>query len=271
MTHEEAIARMLAEYPPLPERATCDGFKAGRADARCEGIAVSCALTINGIRAAAHAGANLILVHEPSFYTHADQTDWLKDNAVYRAKSDLLARHGIAVWRNHDHMHNARPDEIMQGVLAALQWSDYAMDDPDLRCPCRVALPPTTVREVAARLRDRMQLRTGRIVGNLDAMVSSVVFCGHIFPSWDARERDQTLLLSRDDVDLLIAFEMIDWTAAAYARDAAELGLNKAIIQPGHFVAEEPGMRWLAARLEKQFAGELPVFFIPSGDPYCFL
>ena len=131
-------------------------------------------------------------------------------------------------------------------------------------------IPETTLRALAQHLKDRLHLSTGRIVGNPDARVSRIAFCGHIFPSWNAQEREPTLLASRDDVDVLIPGEIIDWTVVSYIRDAAQLGMHKALIQTGHFNLEEPGMQYMAEKLAG-LVPELPVQFIPSGDPYYFV
>ena len=53
-------------------------------------------------------------------------------------------------------------------------------------------------------------------------------------------------------------------------RDAAQLGRNKAIIQVGHFNWEEPGMKYLAEKIQRQNP-ELAVHFVPSGDAYQFV
>ena len=265
MTHQDVISRLLASYAPLPFLKSCDGYKYGDPNGQCTGVATSCALTVDVIREAARLGCNLIVVHEPCFYTHMDDTEWLADDPVYRDKTALMDAHGMAVWRDHDHMHAHRPDEIMTGVLQELGWDIYAEADPR-----RVTQPETTLGELVRHLAERLHLRTGRVVGNMDARVSRIAFCGHIFPSWDEKERDKTLLLARDDVDVLIPGELIDWTTVEYARDAAQLGRNKAIIQVGHFNWEEPGMKFLAEKIRRQNP-ELTVHFIPSGDAYQFI
>ena len=269
MTHNEVISRILATYKPVEFQETCDGFKYGNPEEECTGIVTTCQLTVQVIREAARLKSNLVIVHEPSFYTHNDDTQWLAGNPVFEAKKKLLDDNRIVVWRDHDHMHRAMdPDEIMQGVIRELGWMDYVVDGYE-RPLRKVCIPPTTLRELVAFLQEKLHLNTGRVVGNMDAVVSNIVFASHVFPTWDDRERNHTLLLSREDVDVLIPGELIDWSVTEYARDAEQLGLNKAIIQTGHFSWEEPGMIWLARRLDALFS-ELPVTFVRSGDPYHF-
>lgn len=269
MTHQQVIDRLLETYAPLPFENSCDGFKAGDPKACCNGIATTCVLTPNVLREAIDRGLNLIVVHEPSFFTHDDDTDWLAGNPVYERLMQEMAAKQVAVWRNHDHMHASRPDEIMIGVLRTLGWEQYAQQAA-YGFRQLVEIPETTLRELAQHLKECLHLSTGRIVGNPEARVSRIAFCGHVFPSWNAQEREPTLLASRDDVDVLIPAEIIDWTVVTYIRDAMQIGMNKALIQAGHFNLEEPGMQYMAEKLSG-LVPEVPVHFIPSGDPYFFV
>jgi len=73
--------------------------------------------------------------------------------------------------------------------------------------------------------------------------------------------------LRRDDVEVLIVGEAREWETVEYVRDAAAQGKRKALILLGHVISEEPGMencaRWL-----RTFITEVPVEFIPAGDPF---
>lgn len=268
MTHQQIINRLLATYAPLPFENTCDGFKAGDPQKDCSGIATTCVLSPNVLNEAIQKGCNLIIVHEPSFFTHDDTTDWLSCNIVYEKLLQIISSHNMAVWRNHDHMHASPRDEIMIGVIKALGWEKY--EDPNAEnLWAKVTIPPTTLHDLVQHLKSCLHLSTGRVVGNPDAIVSHIAFCGHIFPSWNRQERDPTMLACRDDIDVLIPGEIIDWTVVPYIRDAAQFGINKALIQVGHFNLEEPGMQYMAEKLTT-LVPELPVHFIPSGDPYYF-
>lgn len=267
MKQSEVLQRILDTYEPLPFDDTCDTVKFGEGDRECTGIVTSCALTVEVIREAIHLGANLIIVHEPCFYTHEDRIDWLADNTVFNAKTRLLREHGILVWRNHDHMHHNKPDEIFLGMVQALGWEKY-LQEADFAHFGYYVIPPVTLAEAANHIARSLHVRGGRMVGNPNALVSRLAFCGHIFPSWNQEEQKNTNILARDDVDVLIALESIDWTTVGYARDASQLGLNKAIIHSGHFLSEEPGMNFLASKLSKLFDGLFSVTFVPSGDPW---
>ena len=68
-------------------------------------------------------------------------------------------------------------------------------------------------------------------------------------------------------VDVLLVLESREWEAAEYVRDAVAAGEKKALIQLPHEGGEEVGMeecaRWL-----RPFVPEVPVDFIPAGDPF---
>jgi hypothetical protein len=79
-------------------------------------IATTFMATVDVIHRAAEAGVNLIITHEPTWFTGMDGTDWLAEDEVYRAKKALIEPDNIAIWRFHDHMHMAKED----GIFAAL-------------------------------------------------------------------------------------------------------------------------------------------------------
>ena len=81
--------------------------------------------TVSVIQRAIAFGANFIIAHEPTFYNHTDDVSWLQNDPVYRYKADLLKKHNIAIWRNHDYIHALQPDGVVTGVVAQLGWQQY--------------------------------------------------------------------------------------------------------------------------------------------------
>ena len=124
MKNRDVVEKILAYHPVLPGYQGCDEWKCGDPEAECTGIVTALVPTMDIIRKTAELGANLLIVHEPIFYTSADKGGWYEDfpNAVYDEKRALLDRCGIAVWRDHDHMHAHQPDGIFTGVLKHLGW-----------------------------------------------------------------------------------------------------------------------------------------------------
>ncbi len=268
MKIKEVIESILNYHPQLGNSITCDGYRCGNEQDEVTGIVTTCCASVDVIRQAIRMGANLIICHEPVFYSHYDPTDWLEGkNHVFDAKKKLCTENGIAIWRDHDHIHARHPDGINEGIMKELGWEQYLIGDPDR--PSHFHIPQTTVRTLALMLKEKVQLNGVRIVGNLDAQVSYVMLYYHILANGD--DFIPTELLNRDDVDVLIPGEMVDWTTASYARDAGQLGMKKAIINIGHFNMEELGMKYAATWISKLINNCVPVTFVPSADMYQFL
>ncbi|GAC1406597.1 MAG: hypothetical protein NVSMB52_20140 [Chloroflexota bacterium] len=59
--------------------------------------------------------------------------------------------------------------------------------------------------------------------------------------------------LDQFDADVVITDECPEWETFAYAHDANELGIKRAIIAVGHQPSEEPGMEHLTVWLRQRF------------------
>ena len=269
MKISEIIDKLEAYHGPLePERRTCDIVQYGDPDQVCTGIVLSCCPTAEVIRKAAELGCNLIIGHEPLFNDGWDETDWLQDNCVYQAKKQLLDRLGIVVYRDHDHIHNHRPDGIFSGLAKMLGWEQY-QETENYFPGTAYHLPPTTVRAVAEHVAHTMQIDGIRIIGDPEMPVERVAIVGHFFGTdWD---RQNIQLIEKMNCDLIIPGEVIDWTIGEYVQDANTLGIRRALLNVGHFNLEEPGMRYMAQWLPKVLACDLPIHFVQSGNSFGWL
>jgi putative NIF3 family GTP cyclohydrolase 1 type 2 len=237
---------------------TVDTFKAGDPATPVKGIVTTFAATHDVLVRAAASGKNLVVTHEPTFYEHREETGPIEGNAVLQAKRALLKQHGLVVWRFHDLVHCRQPDGIDEGMIQALGWQKQLRPG----APPTFVVPATTVRALAGALRRKLDARAVRVVGKLQARVTRVAF---LAGASDAA--DQIRLLARDDVEVLVAGESREWETVEYARDAVAQGQNKALILLGHVPSEERGME-AAARWLRSFIREVPVEFIPAGDPF---
>lgn len=79
MKNREVVERILAYHPNLPNYDGCDNWKCGDPEAECTGIVTALVPTVNVIRETARLGANLLIVHEPTFYTSQDGPGWFED------------------------------------------------------------------------------------------------------------------------------------------------------------------------------------------------
>ncbi len=285
MKKQEVIDRILAYHPQLPDYRGCDDWKAGDRDSQCTGVATALSPTMNVIRRTAELGANLIVVHEPTFYTSLDEPGWFEDfpNQVYEEKQRLLEEHGISVWRDHDHMHAHDPDGIFTGVLKYMGWAENARAEASDASPFShflVDIPETTVEELCRSIKETLGLNGLRYVGDPAARVKSLALVGHLYPMGGrALRRDgkpkeysvQIIDTLERKADVILPGEVIDWTVLSYVRDAAQQGRAKAVINMGHFNWEELGMRYAQEWLSRLLEERLPVTYVPSGDMYRYI
>jgi putative NIF3 family GTP cyclohydrolase 1 type 2 len=260
VTVQEAIDRIVARVPGTPRANSVDTLKTGRGDAAVTGIVTTFMATVPVLRRAAALGANLVITHEPTFYNHLDQTDWLAADPVHQAKRRLIDEHGIAVFRFHDYWHQHRPDGILYGVLRDLGWKQYATPgDPRV-----LDLPAAPLADLAVAMKERLGITNPvRIVGDPRLVCRRV---GILVGAWGGRPQI-SLLSQRPDLDVLIVGEAAEWETPEYVRDAAALGRRVALLVLGHAASEEAGMKYLAEWLADVLPGVLATHVL-AGDPF---
>ena len=259
-TIQQIIDHILSKTPYDAAQDTVDTVKTGDPSQPLRGIATTFMASYEVIEQAIAAGANLIITHEPTFYNHLDATDWLARDPVYAAKRKLIDEHGLVIWRFHDYWHRHQPDGIMTGMLRALGWQEYA----DAEWPYFFSLPPTTLEDLIAQLKAKLDIPMLRVVGQPGTVCRrAALLVGAI------GGRPQIEILGRDDIDVLICGEINEWEINEYTRDAIQLGRAKALIVTGHAPSEEAGMAWLADWLREQIA-DVPIAHVPSGNSLRF-
>lgn len=178
------------------------------------------------------------------------------DDPVFQAKMDFIREHNMVVWRFHDYWHMTEPDGIFVGVVRAFDWEQYRQGEQQI-----FEIPATNLKGLATELGTKFNTSTIRVVGSPDMQISRV----GILPGAYGM-RPQVQMLRESDIDVLIVGESAEWEAVEYVRDGLEAGIAKALIVMGHADSEEPGMKYCAEWLD-QFINEVPVTFIPAGNP----
>ena len=282
MKISEVVEKILEYHPHLEGYEGCDDYKCGDPRQECTGVVTALTPNISVIRKAIELGSNLIVVHEPTFYTSDDGPGWFEEfpNEIYEKKRALLDEHGIVVWRDHDHMHAHNPDSIFTGVLKYLDWQDKARVDSDtgLFSHFLVDIEETSLRNLCEYLIDKIGINGARIIGDPESRVSRIAFVGHLYPQ-DYRKKDgsrgeysvKVIETLEKQADVIIPGEVIDWTVLSYVRDAVDLGKNKAVINIGHFNGEELGMKYMKDWLSELVENKVEVTYVPSGDMYGFV
>lgn len=257
-TMQNILDRIKAKFGNEWAKTTVDTVKAGDPSKPVTGITVTMFPTLELLKQSAAEKRNLIICHEPCFYNHMDQLGPLEKDDVQMAKLKFIEENGLVVFRFHDHSHRLKPDGILAGMIDVLKWKEYQRKDE----PKTFDLPTTTIGALAKELKEKTKAAAVRIVGDKDTPCSKIAMSPGA-----AGYLTHILLLQRDDVEVLIVGEAREWETVEYVRDAQSAGKKKALIILGHNVSEEEGMnyctRWLS-----EFVKEVPVKFVPSGDPF---
>lgn len=260
VTARQLIDRIKQQTAVTLPANTVDTFKAGNPDAPVKGIAVTMMATLDELERAAQSGNNLIITHEPTFYGHLDETAQLEkqNDAVLSAKQKFITEHQLIVWRFHDGWHARKPDGILLGMTKALGWEKYQnATEPHL-----FILPETTVGDLASLVKQKLDIRLFRVVGDSALKITKVAFIPGA-----AGSAKQIQALERDDVEALLIGETPEWETVEYVADATTAGKRKALLILGHIPSEQAGMEECTTWL-RSFISEVPVTFVPAKEPF---
>jgi putative NIF3 family GTP cyclohydrolase 1 type 2 len=245
-----------------------DGFKAGDPSTAVKGIATTAMATLDVLKEAAKANANLILTYEPTFFGRADGRTpgtaapgrgpglSIADDAVFKAKREWIEKNGLVVFRLRDHWLARKESDMVTALAGTLGWSNRLKSDDVL-----YEVPAATAEQTVSRIRSRLNLRAGlRAVGDRKAVVRRVlIHPGSMTPS---------IMWQRySEVDMIVVGEVREWENTHYAADIFTAGEKRALVTVGRVVSEDPGMRACADWL-KTVIKEIPARWIGAGDPY---
>jgi len=254
-----AVVQRIKDHVGIPWRAqTVDAIVAGRPDTPVRGVATTMMATLDVVQRAAAAGRNLVITHEPTFYSHLDTTDTLAQDPSYQFKAAFLREHDMAVFRFHDHWHAMRPDGIALGMARELGWEKHA----DAARSREFTFSGIPLQELAGQIRRALGIRTMRVVGDPSLRVTRVAASWGYFTFNPAN-----LAINRPDVDLFVVGETREWETVEHVQDLIASGRKKALIVLGHVVSEQAGMKYCAEWL-KGFVPEVPTEFIAAAEPF---
>ena len=259
MKASELMNELFALAKPFDTSRTCDTCKAGDPDVPLTRVAVSMFATPDVVRQAKEFGAELLIVHEPTYYSHMDVHT---EDPIECEKRRFIEESGVTVWRYHDHPHHTAPDIIAEGEMKYMEL-DGDVEWTDIFDLVRVHLrKPMTPRELAAHLEEKLDIAHLRICGAADAPCTEVSGMfgtpGGVFDE-----------LKREGSEIVMTGEACEWMLGEYARDAAQLGHKKALIIMGHIGSERDGMR-LTEEIVKRLHPELETRYIECGEVYTY-
>lgn len=268
MKVKQIIDEIINKFGGIKFEQTCDQLMSGSFETEVTGVVTTFMATVDVIKQAIDCGANFIITHEPTYYTGLDQTEWLKGDPVYLQKKRLLEDNGIAIWRFHDHMHAAPTDLIYDGLLKEIGWKDYLIKG--LKFPHCYEIPEMSLKELCGFFKEKLEMDVIQIVGSPDTKCRRVgILVGGGSLGLGVEEMPM-ILMKEQNLDVIVCGDIIEWTLCPYIRDAAALGMNKAMLVLGHERSEEAGMKYMAEWLVPMLK-DIPVHFIDAKEPFKYL
>ncbi|NIJ53613.1 Nif3-like dinuclear metal center hexameric protein [Dyadobacter arcticus] len=260
MTVGKIMALVMKEGNLSPINDTVDTLKSGNADQTVTGIVTTMFATVTVIEEAAKRNANFIIAHEPTFYNHRDNPDWVKNNQVVKKKQELLEKHKIAVWRFHDYCHSLKPDAVSYGVAKKANWISYYKTGSRI-----LTIPSIGLGDLVKHLKTSLGITQLRVIGDLNQKCEKIA----LLPGASGGV-SHVSVVEAEKPDVLIVGEVSEWETAEYIRDGRLLGNKTALIILGHSVSEEPGMDYFVDWLQPKIP-DVKVTHIASGDPFKWL
>lgn len=260
----------------IEEETTRDKILYGDPNKECTGIVTTIYASIDVIKKAHELGANLIISHEALLWNRGDKKDWLEQsqNKTYLEKKKLMDDYGIVVWRCHDYIHSGIPygddyiDGIFYGLAKETGW-DNAKINKDVSGALYLECEETTPRQIGDIIKKKWNLNGLKCIGNMDAKVKKVMVCGHVKEGGDSNSLIERV--DKEDINLLLPLELIDFTLTEYIKDSGQLGMNRAILAAGHFNLEEPGMKYMINWLDDAIKTHIDAHYVQAGDMYTYM
>ena len=234
-----------------------EGRRFGPPNADITGVFLCFKPTLEAIDAAHAAGCNLIVTHEelnfPPLYSGARIEDQLCGTVTLRRMRRLL-RYGITVLRVH---------ASLDRLCVVDEFGDaLELDEPTIHGDYwerTYEIPATTVRDLALQIKERLDLDTVRVCGDLGRVVRRVALpWGGVAISANPNCIQRLLLL---EPDALIAGETEEIPMYAV------LDAGVPLIETGHAESESPGIQRLARMVEEAFP-EIEVAFFQILRPW---
>lgn len=266
MTIAEVIRVLEEKHTSIDNvERTCDGIICGDINQECRGIVLTCCATAELIKKAAELGYNMIICHEPTFYHGYDEQEWLQKTFIYEKKKELIEKYGIVIYRDHDRVHAEEADMIYSGIVKTLGWEAYALDNKFFPSS-GYEIPETTLGELGCYVADKLGIDGMRIVGDSEMKVRKVGLTAHF--SGGQADQDCIQEIEKNDYDVVIPLEIVDWTITEYLIDSTALGRPRGMLNAGHFNLEEPGMMAMQEWVSEAIGQTIPVVFIQWANAY---
>lgn len=279
MKAQEIAARIQTHYgcAQIPSQ-SCDGFVCGEVDAEITGVITTFTVTADVLRQAVRSGCNMIVTHEPTFFWECVGA-WAQVDPVFGALRQMAQQHGVVIWRCHDMMHSAAPDDIYEGFIDAMGWRAYAQPARKKSMDMErfiadfydyYEIPQTTLAGLAGEVKQKLQMPVLRCAGDPNRPCTRIgVLVGGGSMGFGQMPELPLRLLREKKLDVVVCGEIMELLLGTYMADAAALGLPGGMLVLGHERSEERGMRAMQEWLTKEL--EVPVLFVDAKEPFYYL
>ncbi len=268
MKIRDFMEQLYRETDPVQEHyaKSCDTLKLGDPEQGISRVGITMFPTRDVLQQAADWGANLLIVHEPTFYNGTDDPEKRRRATGLRrtlidTKEKFIREHGITIYRFHDHPHLCEKDMISLGVVkyGKLEgtWKKgelFGINELDSE-------KPVTALELAKMLEKNLRISHIRICGSPRALGRRIGLCFGATGNLD---------LALERYDVVLSGEFCEWADGEFARDYADfIAPDKALLVLGHCPSERDGMRFLADRLAAQYR-DIPVRYFETQEVYTY-
>ena len=272
------VVEQIQKHMGSPWIHGADVCEAGNPETPISGIATSFTATFNVLRHAADSGHNLIITRERPFWSHENVVmehsggsvgplrPELSKDALFQKKSEFINQNNLVVWRFQENW-DARPvDGQLQGLAKALGWDKYYAPRPDSEpwSPGNHIFtpPPMPLLQAVQEMKRRLNCVAPRVIGDPALYTTRAALLPGFLLVPQLRKA-----LKDPAVNLIVCGEPVEWEAAPYLMDVIASGRRIGMIILGNEVSQEPGSGEVAAWL-KTFIREIPVEWIPAGEPF---
>ncbi len=260
LTAGQVIERMKSNLNvPIPSQ-TVDKIITGNADMSVKGIGVAIMATLDVIERAKAKGLNMVITHEPTFYSQRDNLTQYQDDKVFQFKRDNLEKNDAIVYRLYDQWLARNPSGYVEGIMHQMGWEKNLVPANSNM----FAFEGKTLLSLAKEIETKLNIKTLRVLGDPKMPVKRALI-GYGNTSLEQGVQ----LISKDDADTIIIGEANEWDVNEYAIDTYSTGKNKAIIYLGHLNSDVPGMKFCTEWL-KGIVKEVPVEYIDFPEPFWF-
>lgn len=256
-----------------------DGMLLGNADTTVTGVVTTFTPTLEVLRKAVASGRNTVICREAPFYSRGEHAplfwrngpapskETVDNDAVCRAKQEFISQNNLVIIRLVDNWDARESDAQLRGLAGALGWEHFHIapkNDTPVYHPHNVycSPPKTSLNGLAENTKEKLKIRCPRVIGDPAICVQKVALTHGLLLVADAER-----ILREPGVDVVIAGDAVEWEAAPYFQDIVAAKRARGLVLIGQEASEEPGSGEMAQWL-KSFITEVPVEWIPAGEPF---